>query len=114
EAEKHGHPFDVMLLDYYMPGTDGVQVLREIGESGMDTRIILMSGREPADVAVEAMRLGAFDFISKPLNRAELKLRVERALRDRRASMTRGAGGDGKTGADAKGGSDGKARRPRK
>jgi DNA-binding NtrC family response regulator len=48
--------------------------------------VIIMSGREPGDVAVEAMRLGAFDFISKPLSRAELRLRVERAMRDRRSA----------------------------
>ncbi len=76
-------PFDVVLLDYYMPGLGGVEVLRELAQRGVDSRVIIMSGREPGEVAVEAMRLGAFDFISKPLNKAELRMRVERALRDR-------------------------------
>jgi two-component system response regulator AtoC len=79
--------FDVVLLDYYMPGMGGVDVLRALREAGVDSRVIIMSGREPSDVAVEAMRLGAFDFISKPLNRAELKLRVERAMRDHRSAV---------------------------
>lgn len=101
EAEETGNAFDVVLLDYYMPGTDGVDVLRALSDQGVEGRIIIMSGREPGDVAVEAMRLGAFDFISKPLNRAELRLRVERALRDRRAGA-------------APPGSDIAKRRPRK
>ncbi|HET6612001.1 MAG TPA: sigma-54 dependent transcriptional regulator [Kofleriaceae bacterium] len=84
-AADAGNTFDVILLDYYMPVMGGVDVLRELRERKIDARIILMSGREPGDVAVEAMRIGAFDFISKPLNRAELRLRVERALRDRHA-----------------------------
>src|SRR5262245_47233110 len=69
-----------------MPDTGGVEVLRELSSRGVDARVIIMSGREPGDVAVEAMRLGAFDFISKPLSRAELRLRVERAMRDRRSA----------------------------
>ena len=86
EADKRGRAFDVVLLDYYMPHKGGVEVLRELNDLQLDSRVIIMSGRDPGDVAVEAMRIGAFDFISKPLNRAELKLRVERALRDRRSS----------------------------
>jgi DNA-binding NtrC family response regulator len=87
ESERDGRPFDVVLLDYYMPHTGGVEVLRDLNARGVDARIIIMSGREPGDVAVEAMRLGAYDFISKPLSRAELRLRVERAMRDRRTAV---------------------------
>jgi len=86
DAERGGRAFDVVLLDYYMPEMGGVDVLREMNQQQVDSRVIIMSGRDPGEVAVEAMRLGAFDFISKPISRAELRLRVERALRDRRAS----------------------------
>jgi len=86
DAEAQNRPFDVVLLDYYMPETGGVEVLRELATRSVEARIIIMSGREPGDVAVEAMRVGAFDFIAKPLSRAELRLRVERAMRDRRAA----------------------------
>jgi DNA-binding NtrC family response regulator len=102
DAERGGRAFDVVLLDYYMPEMGGVDVLRAMNKERIDSRVIIMSGRDPGDVAVEAMRLGAFDFISKPLSRAELRLRVERALRDRRAAES------------AKGGGDGAKRRPRK
>jgi len=98
EAQRRGHGFDVVLLDYFMPRMGGVHVLREMNQRHVDSRVIIMSGRDPGEVAVEAMRLGAFDFISKPLSRAELRLRVERALRDRQAGE----------------GTDSSKRRPRK
>lgn len=85
-ANEQGQPFDVILVDYHMPDIAGVDVLKVLGERGVDSRVILMSGRQPADVAVEALKLGAFDFIAKPLQLAELQLRIERALRDRRVS----------------------------
>ena len=87
DAVAKGRPFDVILLDYYVPDRRGVDIMKELTDRGVDARIILMSGRQPSEIAVEAMRHGAFDFIAKPLNRAELGLRVERALRDRRAAM---------------------------
>jgi DNA-binding NtrC family response regulator len=87
DADSQGRSFDVVLLDYYMPHTSGVEVLRDLSSRNIDARVIIMSGREPGDVAVEAMRLGAFDFISKPLSKAELRLRVERAMRDRRTAI---------------------------
>lgn len=102
-ANEAGNPFDVVLLDYFMPGKSGAEVLQQLTARGIDSRVILMSEREPTVVAVEAMRLGAFDFISKPLNRAELRLRFERALRDRNAG--RNAGMNSR---------DGSVRRPRK
>ena len=85
-AGGRGEPFDVVLLDFYMPGRGGIATLHAMREAGLDARVILSSGQEPTEVAVEAMRHGAFDFISKPLNGAELRLRVERALRDRRSA----------------------------
>jgi DNA-binding NtrC family response regulator len=94
EASEHGEAYDVVLLDYFMPHMGGVEVLRELNQRNLDSRVIIMSGTDSGDVAVEAMRLGAFDFISKPLNRAELRLRVERALRDRRSSLDVGRSGD--------------------
>jgi DNA-binding NtrC family response regulator len=99
-AAQQGAPFDVVLLDFYMPGMSGIDTLLKLREIGSDARVILTSGQEPGDAAVEGMRHGAFDFIGKPINGAELRLRIERALRDRRAARTlerleaRGPGGD--------------------
>ncbi len=87
DAAGKNEPYDVIVLDYHMPGMGGIQVLEGLREVGLDARVILTSGHETGDVAVEAMRHGAFDFISKPIGGAELRLRVERALRDRRANV---------------------------
>src|SRR5688572_11765655 len=68
KATARGEPFDVVLLDFYMPGMGGLDALKVMREQGVDARVILTSGQEPGEVAVEAMRHGAFDFISKPVN----------------------------------------------
>lgn len=72
---------DVILLDVWMPGTDGITLLREwSGESGLDAPVIVMSGHGTIETAVEATRLGAYDFLEKPISLAKLVLTVGRAL----------------------------------
>ena len=95
-ARDAGQPFDVVLLDFHLPHTSGREVATQLAAAGVDARLVIMSGQDPVPVAVEAMRLGAFDFVAKPLSRVDLRARVERAFRDRG------------------GGRDGGARRPRK
>ncbi len=82
EASAGGSSYDVVLLDYLTPNLDSMDVLRKLGEVSNDSRVIVMAENDAEKVALQAMRLGAFDFIAKPLNSAELRLRVERALRD--------------------------------
>ena len=96
-ANQSGRGFDVVLLDYSMPSTSGGELIKELGARGVDARVVVMSGDDPPHDAAETMKLGAFDFVSKPLSRADLRARVERAIRDRRMASR----GDG-------------ARRPRK
>ena len=72
---------DVILLDIWMPGTDGITLLREwSGASGLDAPVIVMSGHGTIETAVEATRLGAYDFLEKPISLAKLVLTVGRAL----------------------------------
>ena len=72
---------DVILLDIWMPGTDGITLLREwSGAGGLDAPVIVMSGHGTIETAVEATRLGAYDFLEKPISLAKLVLTVERAL----------------------------------
>lgn len=72
---------DLILLDIWMPGEDGISLLKEWRESGgMPCPVIIMSGHGTVETAVEATRLGAYDFIEKPLTTAKLLLSVRRAL----------------------------------
>jgi two-component system response regulator GlrR len=89
-AAARSAPPDVILVDYYMDGETGLEVMASLRELALDARFILCSGGDAKTVAVDAMRAGAFDFISKPLVGAELRLRVGRALRDRQSAAQAG------------------------
>ncbi|MBP6633774.1 MAG: sigma-54-dependent Fis family transcriptional regulator [Kofleriaceae bacterium] len=100
-ATRAGASFDVVLLDYYLARERAEEVLQALGREADGARVILMSGREPSEIAIEALRLDAFDFVAKPLTRAELRLRVDRAGRsgrvpDGRPAATSGAGSSGR------------------
>ncbi len=77
---------DVILLDYRLPGIDGLEVLRKIRESGVSAAIIMMTAHGNIDIAVNAMKTGASDFMTKPLDLKELQLTIERVLEHRRMS----------------------------
>ena len=63
-----GNTFDLVLMDVWMPGQDGISLLDEWISEGFDTPIVMMSGHaEPSDI-VKAMKLGAVDFLKKPLH----------------------------------------------
>ncbi|MGO9442943.1 MAG: sigma-54-dependent transcriptional regulator [Terriglobales bacterium] len=76
--------YDVMILDVMMPNIDGLEVLRRVKETHPNVDVIMITGLSQIDTAVQAMKLGAFDYISKPFEPDELKLVVQRALERRR------------------------------
>jgi two-component system, NtrC family, nitrogen regulation response regulator NtrX len=72
---------DLILLDIWMDDVDGITLLREWSESGdLPCPVVMMSGHGTVETAVEATRLGAYDFIEKPISLAKLLLTVERAF----------------------------------
>ena len=74
---------DVCFLDVWLPDADGIELLEKIRLSGVDASIIMMSGHATIETAVRATRLGAVDFIEKPLSLEKVLLSVQNALRIR-------------------------------
>lgn len=73
-AAAESGEFDVIFLDLMMPGLDGMEVLRRIKQAGIATEVVIITGHSTVESAVEAMQLGAADYLSKPFSPAELKL----------------------------------------
>lgn len=81
--------FDLVLLDIWMPGTDGITLLREWSAAGDLVPVVIMSGHGTVDTAVEATRLGAVDFMEKPVSLAKLLRTVDKALAQQQAREQR-------------------------
>ena len=71
---------DLVLLDIQLPGISGLEVLDKIKEHDEDVAVIMVTANSGLDSAVNAMRLGAYDYISKPFNLDELSIVVRKAL----------------------------------
>ncbi len=88
EITRH-QPFDLIISDYKMSPIDGLEVLRHVRDHSPETDVILITAFGTVEVAVEAMKLGAADFITKPFSPDELHVRVEKIIRmsDERRQM---------------------------
>ena len=75
--------FDLVLLDIWMPDVDGITLLREWAQAGELVPVVMMSGHGTVDTAVEATRLGAIDYLEKPVSLAKLLRTVDKALAHR-------------------------------
>jgi DNA-binding NtrC family response regulator len=74
------HNFDLILLDYKMPGLNGLDTLQEIKNAQIKTPVIIMTAYGNTDTAITAMKRGAYDYLSKPFERKELSRIVSEAL----------------------------------
>ena len=73
--------FDLVFSDVVMPGKDGLAMLAELRDIGLQTPVVMISGQATIDMAVRATRLGAVDFLEKPVSADKLMLTVENALK---------------------------------
>ncbi|QDV13085.1 Transcriptional regulatory protein ZraR [Rosistilla oblonga] len=103
--EKHGHSvehattgqeavrrcdqreFDIIVLDWNLPGLSGLELVQRMCEENPDTEIIVLTGEGTIEKAVESMRRGVFDFLSKPFSMSGLERRCKAALERRRLKM---------------------------
>jgi DNA-binding NtrC family response regulator len=78
------HNYSIVLTDLRMAGLDGMDLIRAIQQRGLPVTVIVMTGNTSIHEAVEAIRLGAYDFLLKPIDLDYLQLVIKRALRERR------------------------------
>ncbi|MBI5180661.1 MAG: sigma-54-dependent Fis family transcriptional regulator [Nitrospirae bacterium] len=86
EAVKilHKDIFDLVITDLKMPKVDGLQVLKTVKELSPDTVVIVITAFASTETTVEAMKEGAYDYITKPFQNDEMKIRIKKALEKRR------------------------------
>lgn len=77
-------PFDLILSDVVMPGKDGLSLLEDLKQQGVATPVVMMSGQAHIEMAVRATRLGALDFLEKPISSDKLLLTVDNVLKLKR------------------------------
>jgi two-component system, NtrC family, nitrogen regulation response regulator NtrX len=80
-------PVDLIVLDVWLPGMDGLATLQRLRERQVDAQVVLISGHGNIESAVRAIKMGAFDFVEKPLSLDKTVLVVNNALRQRRLEM---------------------------
>ena len=79
--------YGCILLDVWLPGIDGLETLRQLRAAGSEAAVVIISGHGNVETAVRATKLGAFDFIEKPLSIEKTLLTVRNALRQQRLEL---------------------------
>jgi two-component system response regulator AtoC len=79
---------DAVLLDFNLPGMNGLEALSKLKRLAPDVRVIMITGHGNVELAVEAMKAGAYDFLTKPVSLGKLKILLERSLGEERIEQT--------------------------
>src|SRR5262249_11484473 len=82
-GELESGSYSILLTDLMMPGLDGMQLIERGRRQELPVTVIVVRGHGSIDQAVKAMRLGAHDFLTKPIDPDQLRLVIDRALRER-------------------------------
>ncbi len=77
----------LVLSDLHMPGRDGVALLRELSARYPDTAVVMLTGDDDVGNAVECLKIGAYDYLTKPMQVQEVRARVDKALAERRLAI---------------------------
>ncbi len=83
------HPVDILITDLDMPGLSGLDVLERVKKTSPETEVIVVTGTAEKEDAIKALKLGAFDFFEKPIDRAAITLTISRTLRYRQLERER-------------------------
>jgi DNA-binding NtrC family response regulator len=73
-------PFEIIITDLFLPGVSGIDILKQVKNDSPYTNVIVITGQASAETAVEAMKSGAFDYITKPFNFEKLKVQISKAM----------------------------------
>jgi DNA-binding NtrC family response regulator len=82
------HPFHLVLVDMMMPGKNGLEVLETVKKDGLETEVIIITGKATISTAVDAIRAGAYDYLTKPVDPGRLKAIIPKALERRNLVVT--------------------------
>src|SRR5258708_2592717 len=89
KARECAPPFDCVVADVRMPGMSGLDLVRHLDEETVEVPVILISGHGDIDMAVGAMKLGAFDFLEKPFDERRLLKSIHHAVRLGRQKLSK-------------------------
>jgi two-component system, NtrC family, response regulator AtoC len=78
-TEVERHPFDIIITDLRMPGRNGLELVDEIRRRKLDTTVVVMTAYGSREIAIEAMKHGAYDYLSKPFEADEVVLLLRKA-----------------------------------
>ncbi len=85
-VELKKHAFDMIILDIKMPGMGGLETLKELKKTYSELEVIMLTGRATVENAVESMKIGAYDYITKPCRLTELDILLKKAYDKRQLS----------------------------
>lgn len=80
---NHFQDVDVVIMDLMIPGTNGIEIFKELKKDDPDIKVIFLTAFGTIESAIEAMRLGAVDYIQKPFNNVELEFKINRVIKER-------------------------------
>ena len=83
------HPYDVVLLDLRMPGIDGLAVLKSIKDRWPESEVVVITGFPSLETAKDSVRLGAYDYLAKPVGPEEVILATHRAVQSKHWALHR-------------------------